>query len=347
MVLYNRRQLVMLELLCKVISPTNGNGLNGVFEHMQNEDWNLLFQITSQQLVLPVLYERIKDRNLVSVVPEDFYIALRGFYDLNLIRNAEIYEQMSEITLALNEKNIAPIWLKGASHLLKNGWKSSSRMMLDIDFWIPDPSSHQDAFLALENIGYYTRSIYDFDHHHYPPLCKDRMPVIIEFHKTIVDKRFTDLLPDDQALEDINWISENGLRLGELSQRDKTLHALIQCIENDPVFWMSCQSSVTSMKFYDFMLLLKQDITIIEQLIKVYESKLDARWSKNFQEFFVFLTKYFGYVSPFPPDPFLLKKLDFNSRHPRLSYAVSDRCNGTTRDRKYRASDDRNYGANW
>lgn len=26
---------------------------------------------------------------------------------------------------------------------------------------------------------------------------------------------------------------------------------------------------------------------------------------------------------------------------------VSDRCNGTTRDRKYRASDDRNYGANW
>ena len=26
---------------------------------------------------------------------------------------------------------------------------------------------------------------------------------------------------------------------------------------------------------------------------------------------------------------------------------VSDRCNGTTRDRQYRASDDRNYGANW
>ena len=26
---------------------------------------------------------------------------------------------------------------------------------------------------------------------------------------------------------------------------------------------------------------------------------------------------------------------------------VSDRCNGTTRHRKYRASDDRNYGANW
>ena len=323
MVLYNRKQLVILELLCKFISPMQRDRLEGVFDHLQNEDWNLLFEIASQQLVLPVLYEKIRDGNLVSAVPEDFYNALSGFYDLNLIRNAEIYEQISEVTQALNRVNITPIWLKGASHLLKNGWKFSPRMMLDIDFWILDSSSHQDAFLALQNIGYYTPSQYNdnFDHHHYPPLFKDRAPVRIEFHKYIVEKKFSDLLPDDKALEQINWINENGLLLGELSQRDKALHALIQCIDCDPGFWMSCQSSATSMKFYDFMLLLKQDTAAIEQLVKFYESKLDTQWSKDLRKFFTFLTKYFGYESPFPPDTSLLKNLDFNSRHPKIFYA--------------------------
>ena len=112
--------------------------------------WEVLIKVAGRNLVLPNLYPVLKAKGLLGTIDPEIVEALEGFYELNALRNETLRKQLIEVTELLNAVRITPVWLKGATYLIDPEWKSSGRMMLDLDFWIPDPQDQQTALLELK-----------------------------------------------------------------------------------------------------------------------------------------------------------------------------------------------------
>gem|GEM_PF-2514403 len=263
-------------------------------------DWDIVMAQAHQGMVLPLLYKSLVQKQLIDRAPDEVGQALEGFFDLNVVLNGRLRSQVQAITACLNQNGIAHVWLKGATHLLRTDWRQSPRTMLDIDVWIPNQDQHEVAFKKLAELGY--ESVAEKDghvlgnSHHYPPLVKKGESARLEFHASLVNKKYASLLPDRPSLDQVQWLKWEGERVGVLSLLDQAMHAYIQCVHMSGNQFLAGQ--VTLMKTHDFV----ERLTLAGPTALNSESfcRLHQQpWSDSANMFFTYLHYAFGVASDF------------------------------------------------
>ncbi len=193
-------------------------------------DWEKFVLLCSNHLILPAIYLKFKRNNLIPDLPEELTDFLKEIYELNLLRNKQIINQLSEITLLLNQNNIFPIYLKGAAHLLEGVYSDiGERILGDIDLLVAE-KDYQPAAKALEAIGYSTtlepHSYFDTDlSKHYPPLTKPGLPAYLEVHRQLTEVELDWFNPGIVETQKKSVHSLNGCFV--LSDHHKIIHNFI------------------------------------------------------------------------------------------------------------------------
>lgn len=97
------------------------------------QDWHKLLELSAMQRIMPLLWHRLKQKNLESLVPEASVARLRQAFRLNTLTNLRLNAEMSQLLAALETEGIPLIPLKGivlANTVYEN---ISLREMNDID----------------------------------------------------------------------------------------------------------------------------------------------------------------------------------------------------------------------
>lgn len=157
-------------------------------------DWQDFVQQCSGHLILPIIYLKFLSHKVLPQLPEALSEFLKEIYELNLLRNEQILEQIHAINKILNENKIYPTYLKGAGNLLDHLYKDlGERMMGDIDLLV-DEKDYLPAAKLLEKDGYAvsTQAYIDIKSlKHYPRLNKPGYPASVEVHRIPVREEYS------------------------------------------------------------------------------------------------------------------------------------------------------------
>lgn len=308
--------------LCQALSPLVGEDSLRAALPRSDADWNYVVHVASSQLVLPSLYRALRDKKLLAAIPPALAEALEGFHTINALHNARLRQQMLDVTKLLNGIGVAPVWLKGATHLLVPDWRNATRMMLDLDFWVPDAVRHPAVLACLEQAGYlvpdeYTEKDYDASHH-FAPRMREGEPARIEIHRHLVSSETGALLDDREALPGVEWFEWEGRQIGRLAAQDRLMHSYIQCTEMS--FETMEQGRIPLMKSLDFV----ERVVALGGAVPADRVALLDRlpWRANARRFFSFLEREFGLPSPLQPDDRYLRRMKWAIAYPRATYGL-------------------------
>lgn len=160
---------------------------DAIARQMESEwlDWDKIVNLGSNHLVLPIMYVKFRDNDLLQFLPEGLSEHLEMVYQLNEERNTKLLKQARELVVCLNNIEVNPIFIKGLANVFDHLYPNlGERMMLDIDFLI-HPNELSKAANALKAIGYDTYKgiwFYDKSTKHYPRLTNPAQISDIEMH---------------------------------------------------------------------------------------------------------------------------------------------------------------------
>ena len=146
-----------------------------------NKFWDNLVKIGSNQLVIPTIYSKLKQRKLLNKIPLELKEYLSEIYNFNTERNKNLLRESREIEKKLNENEIKFIFLKGVS-LLKTVYKNNIgiRMMHDIDILIKKNQIYK-ARECLKDLKYKSDDLL-INHRHLPRMIHGKKNIGIELH---------------------------------------------------------------------------------------------------------------------------------------------------------------------
>ncbi len=185
------------------ILATPADGRNGKPAGWDKINWNELVNTASNHYMLPAIYTRLRDANLLGKLPGGLERHLEAIHSLNLERNTKILEQAHDINNILRTGNIIPVFMKGVGNLADRLYTDhGERMMLDIDI-LAGPLHSKEAHRLLIASGYKT---YANSGHavnsamkHFPPLYKKGMPAQVEIHLLPVNIQYRILFDFEEA----------------------------------------------------------------------------------------------------------------------------------------------------
>jgi hypothetical protein len=156
-------------------------------------DWEKFVRLASIHFITPLLFPKFLTNGVLDNIPADLRKYLEEIWILNLTRNNKILLQIEEINVALNNRNINPIYLKGAGNLIDGLYRDSGeRIMIDIDFL-----TAEEEFLitieTLRELGYNNmekpgNEIMTIMH--YPRMIRDDTVAGIEVHRLPVPEKY-------------------------------------------------------------------------------------------------------------------------------------------------------------
>lgn len=231
-------------------------------------------EFCSNQLILPTIYIKLLNNNLLDSVSEDLKEFLQEIYQLNCQRNERIIAQMKLIRDVLNSAQIYPIILKGLGNLLDGVYSDiGERMMSDIDFVVSDKDYIQAAKL-LEDFGYQKFSeIADYDDvmemKHYPKLYHKEFPAVVEIHRLPVDEQFSAWFNYEQIARDKKSLDLVPGCFVE-SDANKIVHNFIHCQLADQGF---LYGKLPLREIYDLYLFSKR-VDIFSVLPRIREDRI-------------------------------------------------------------------------
>jgi len=319
--------LVKLKWLGYALSPFGDK--NWVVDNIPTEqnDWKFLIMAGSQLLVLPSLYKALSRERMLSKIPKDICEALEGFYVLNNARNQALRNQVLELTQLLNANNIIPIWLKGATNLIREDWILNSNMMIDLDFWIPDEGQYATVLKLLADDGY--RTIEDYpdknyvNHHHFAPRFKDSYPASVEFHRHICETDFDDLLNDRLAINRIELFQFKETTVGQLCSIDRLMNSYLQCIHfhgnlNIEEHERLLTRIISFRKTYDFLERFSDASDVVRG--EFFHRLNSSNNCDDSRKFFSVLSVFFGLDANIEIDEFFLQSIYFSTENHRFLY---------------------------
>ena len=123
-----------LEFICNLIFDRELIDKKKIIRGL-NED--KLVKIASSYLILPLLYNKLKQRKLLNYFQKDLKKYLKFIFEINKERNIELLSQVNQIEKILTENDIKYRLLKGVD-LIKNKVyeEIGERMIGDIDIYI-------------------------------------------------------------------------------------------------------------------------------------------------------------------------------------------------------------------
>jgi len=152
------------------------------------------------QLVLPAVYLKLKKHDLTGAFEPELLEHLEYVCSMNRRRNEAIMGQVDEISAALAESGIQPVYLKGAAHILDGLYEDiCERLMGDIDFLVKEDDYYETAAI-LKQLGYdywwLHGNVPEWKHgsgtdHHYHALLREGMQASVELHRIPVSKRYS------------------------------------------------------------------------------------------------------------------------------------------------------------
>ena len=157
MIRVKRYKLSTYRLIGQIISFSAAN--DDLEQQLKNyQNWEALVYYGSQHLLLPAIYWRLKNKQLLYLLPNDLKAYLEDIYQINYNRNLKLLEQIKALHRVLHNADIKHVFLKGAAFLIKgNEQEHLERMVGDIDILVENVQL-QKAFDLLEKAGY-TKSI--------------------------------------------------------------------------------------------------------------------------------------------------------------------------------------------
>jgi hypothetical protein len=195
--------------------------------------------MANNELVTPALWVALRNRQLTECLPADVRDYLRELHRLNILRNARLKVQATEVVHRLNAIGIEPILLKGAAALfVKTFTDPGSRMMLDLDILVPE-SAAQDCWETLCRTGYHPVAPsqerpkaglppIDYNrHHHLLPLHCLGDYGEVEVHRAAVPESQARMLPVDDLWANAESIHEGDACMGIPGPTDRILHNLV------------------------------------------------------------------------------------------------------------------------
>jgi len=169
-----------------------------------NFDWDPIVIEGSKQLVLPAIYCRLKDKQLLHLLPEELNNYLEEITNINRSRNIRILNQVHTISLILNQHNIDHVFLKGTALLASGCYKDNGeRMVGDIDILV-EKSKVYYAFDILKNSGYNKTFGFSYekkDFRHLDRLISDNELAAIELHSELLNKTHWPLMHMESILD--------------------------------------------------------------------------------------------------------------------------------------------------
>lgn len=159
--------------------------------------WERFVALGSGHLILPAIYLKFREQNLLGYLPKELAGYLKEIFELNRTRNIQILKQLREVTEILNKGNVFPTFLKGGGYLLDGLYSDpGERMIGDIDFLVLE----KDYLLAadlLKQSGYgMIGKLFGTDINelkHYPRIVKPDVadaPAALEIHRLPVSEAY-------------------------------------------------------------------------------------------------------------------------------------------------------------
>jgi len=219
---------------------------------LSNAEWETLLPFATQQGVAPLLYQRLTH---TQIPPTKILDALCEAYHHNAFKNAQYYQQLSEILKQLQANSIDVILLKGA-YLAKTVYQPGAvRVIGDIDLLVKKADLEQTEKILLE-MGYgpterpSLKTQCATSHHLDAFIKKGAFP--IEIHWTL----FSPLLPFEIRV-DILWEQARSFTIGDvkilsLSPEDLLFHLCVHAAYSNRFVGMRFLCDIHStIRYYD------------------------------------------------------------------------------------------------
>lgn len=118
-------------------------------------EWTSVIGLANQTLTTPSLIGFVDQ--FASVLPDDVCAYIRHIYQRNVIRNNRLVVQLGEAVVAMNDRGVTPVLLKGAATLATApDERRGVRLMSDLDIMVM-PDEAERAVAALGAVGYQVR----------------------------------------------------------------------------------------------------------------------------------------------------------------------------------------------
>lgn len=131
-----------------------------------NQEWNLLLQQTRSSRLQLRLLALLEEHNLTCHIPSKIRSAFENEkYRVNYL-TTQTHKEVELLNEVLTEKNIVPIYLKGAAYVLNNLPVSTQRLFSDIDILL-DKQDIDDAEFLLKCEGFVSEKTNDYDQKYY------------------------------------------------------------------------------------------------------------------------------------------------------------------------------------
>jgi len=165
---------------------------------MLSEDtpWDEIIDFANQHLLIPTLYEALKQKNLIEYVENKLMVEyLETVYNINSTRNKNILAQLQDLSDLFLQISVKPVLLKGAASLSEGHYSGmGERMMSDIDILVPEERV-MECIELLESKGGYRpidseENFWTDDGHHYRRIYSENGVAALELHRYCLGKGY-------------------------------------------------------------------------------------------------------------------------------------------------------------
>jgi hypothetical protein len=155
-------------------------------------NWEMFVYHSTAQLVLPAVYCRLKQRELLALLPDDLVLYMAQFTSINRNRNRAILKQLQDLTALLDMHGVRYVYLKGAAMLAGNYYTDiAERMIGDIDLLVAEKDMLR-VYGLLKDHGYAEHGGKQFlirrTGKHLPKMCSEQYIASVEIHRWLFNK---------------------------------------------------------------------------------------------------------------------------------------------------------------
>ena len=183
------KRFTTYQTIADILSFTTSNTSLEATLRTADVDWDAIVVHGSRQLVIPTLHCRLKQRQLLHLLPEDLNLYLHDITSQNRKRNKAILKEVTMLSTLFKKHHIEHVFLKGAA-LLASGYYEdiAERMIGDIDILVAT-NQLDKAFELLQQHSFkplpLTFADKYFYHRHLPRLTTNKYIAAVELHREL------------------------------------------------------------------------------------------------------------------------------------------------------------------
>jgi len=235
--------------------------------HLTNEELGQFVQLLRESKLLSSCYHAFKNTDEWNELPSFLKKHLSSARVYSDRQAAQVIYETGIIQKALEDVNIYPIFLKGASYTLRKSENAAGRICSDLDVLV-DKKELAEAEEALNQVGWQTKKLNDYDERYYREWSHEIPPMINLHRGTVIDLHHNIVLPISGRKPDIALLRKNFVTLDcgarVLSPEATILHSAVHLVINEDL-------SSAYRDVYDLVCLIRQyqTETFWEQLSKL------------------------------------------------------------------------------